>query len=136
MWKIKPKQRDATLWQAIKNEFEPIYNKTNGKMKEFLETHPEIIYVLMIMMIITSSITAVVIYQRQPRTGIPTMQMQQSPQEINNNINELQEIQLKQAEIDYWTEIIAEIIKKESISLQDSMLVEQAIKELEILNKN
>ncbi len=134
MWKIKSRHREATVWQALKNELGPVYQKTNGKMKEFLEAHPKMILALMIILIIASSVIAVIINQRQPKAGIPKMQTQQSLQDINRNFGELQEIQLRQEEIEYWTLVIEGIIKKESISPQDSILVETAIKELEILN--
>jgi hypothetical protein len=127
-------QENSGFWQQVKNELGPIYTGAHGTMKNFFDQHPKSVLTMMFAMIAISMVIAVIINQQQPTTGIPQMEMQQSPQEINQSFSELQEIQLKQGEIDYWTKVIEQIIAKETISLQDSMLVETAIKELETLN--
>lgn len=136
MWRGKQKQSDSSLLKEIQNELGPVYSKGNGVVKNFFEKHPKTILTMMFVMIGISMVFAVIIYQKQPAASMPSIPVTGTPTEISNNFGELQRIQLKQEEIEYWTLVIEDIIKKESISTQDSMMVETAIKELEILNNN
>lgn len=127
---------EKTIWEEINNEFHPYFSKANQGMAFVLKKYPKQIYVAMLILICISAVLAATVLRPEPvnlsmypNISKPTIDKQQSSPSNGflDNLDLLQQTLKLEGEV-------KEILDKPTLSLEDSLVLENKIKELEAIN--